>query len=306
MVQLRLGVLTLVVVACGSGSDTRPSDSGTDAKADATTIDAATDAATDAPQSCLDAGHEAADRYPVGDNCNFCDCMADGMSLCTTRTCPADGPTCMYNGTTHTYAERFPATDGENECVCAASGLACTRRGVGLPEEGAILLESLDEVCGDDTEFTGKAVLAGLPVDDFTTAFPYETARPLYPETLADSSVRVRIVYDSGFVVCRIPQPTQPAIDMEVTVEVMTADGAFNEGFHTYLRRNNFGFVDAWLTVASAPVGGLDGTYDPSCLDAKGLSFSAQVNADGTAEGRVSKICETDILLDVARFNYEP
>lgn len=264
------------------------------------------DASADAGPSCLDEGHAAGDRVPVGDDCNFCECGADGATTCTARTCPAEGPGCTYDGVEHGYGERFAATDGCNECVCAASGLACTRRCSGLAEEGAILLESMNESCGDNDAFTGHAVIAGLPVSDLRAPFDYDAARALYPETRADTEVRFRIVYDGGFVVCRLPSPDQPAIDVEVVLEWITADGAFDEGLHAYLRRNDFGFVDAWLVVASAPVGGLDGTYSPGCLDPNGFSFSAEIEPDGTARGRVSKACETDIGLDVGTFERTP
>lgn len=294
-----------------AGTDAGADDAGSaDAGSDAGDEDAGdedagvSDAGTDAGPSCLDEGHAVGDRVPVGDHCNVCECQSDGSSVCTTRTC-APGPTCEYAGTTHAYGERFAATDGVNECVCAASGLACTRRVPGT-EEGAILLESLDEFCGDNESFTPNAVLAGIPTDDFVADFPYERDRALYPETRPDTRLRVRIVYEEGFAVCRVPSPTQPALDVEAMVEWISEDGAFDEAFHTYLRRNDFGFVDAWLTVGSAPAGGLHGTYDPSCLDPRGFSFAAQVNADGTAEGSISKVCESDILLDVGRFAYAP
>src|SRR5262245_38826683 len=29
-------------------------------------------------KSCIDQGHQAGERYHVGDHCNFCDCHADG------------------------------------------------------------------------------------------------------------------------------------------------------------------------------------------------------------------------------------
>ncbi|MGE0788310.1 MAG: hypothetical protein AB7S26_21735 [Sandaracinaceae bacterium] len=265
----------------------------------------ATDAGSaDAGPSCLDEGHAAGDRYPAGDHCNWCDCGTDGVATCTARTCGSDTPGCDYDGVTHGYGERFNSTDGCNECVCAASGLACTHRCPALPQEGAILLETLDEQCGDDPTFTGRAVIEGLPLDHFTAPFPYERTGPLYPETLPDTNVRVRIAYDGGFIACRIPSPTQPAIDMEVEIDLVTEDGAFDEGFHTYLRRNNFGFLDAWTSVASAPRGGLDGTYAPMCLDDNGFTFAFQVNADGTASGDVSKLCETDILLTVGAYAY--
>lgn len=253
--------------------------------------------------SCLDE-HAAGDRYPVGDDCNFCDCAADGTATCTTRTCPAEPGGCIYDGTAHAYAEMFPSTDGCNDCVCAASGLACTRRDCTVEEEGAILVESLDTPCGDDPTFTANAVLNGLPIDDLIAPLEYATDGPLYPETLPDTTVRVRIVYDGGFAVCRIPNPGQEAFDIEVLVEWMTADGAFDEGFHTYLRRDATSFVDAWYIAVGAPPNGLDGTYNPACFDPNGFSFGATVYADGTAEGNVAKICETDILLGVGTFAY--
>ncbi len=253
--------------------------------------------------SCLDE-HDAGERYSVGDNCNFCDCNADGTTTCTARTCPAAQGGCSYDGVDYAYAERFPATDACNECVCAASGLACTRRDCTVVEEGAILVESLDTPCGTDPSFTANAVLDGLPFDDLMAPFAYATNGPLYPETLPDTNVRVRIVYEGGFAVCRIPNPGQEAFDIEVVVEWMSADGAFDEGFHSYLRRNASGFVDAWLLAIGAPPGGLDGTYNPACLDANGFGFDATIYADQTAEGHVTKLCETDILLDVGSFNY--
>ncbi|MCA9608735.1 MAG: hypothetical protein KC619_24195 [Myxococcales bacterium] len=319
-------LFALLTAACGDAPttdasvplDAGPTDAGgpLDAGADAGTspdasVDASSDASTDAGggsdagPSCLEA-HAPGERFAVGDGCNFCDCHADGTRTCTARTCRALGPSCDYDGTAHAYGERFASTDGVNECVCAASGLACTRRDPILPEEGAILVESLDTPCGDDPTFTARAVLEGLPTDDFTAAFPYDRARSLYPESLPDTTLRVRIVHDDGFVVCRVPMPTQPAFDVEVVVEWITADGAFDEAFHTYLRRNGFGFVDAWQTSASAPVGGLDGTYAPACLDPGGFGFDVQIEPDGTATGSVSKVCEVDILLDVARFTRAP
>lgn len=244
------------------------------------------------------------ERYPVGDDCNFCECNADGTTTCTTRTCPAKMGGCDYGGQAHAYAERFPATDGCNECVCAASGLACTRRPCTTAEEGAILVESLDTPCGPDMTFTAKAVLDGLPVSDIVAPFVYDHASPKYPETLPDTVSRVRIVYDGGFAVCRIPAPGQEAFDIEVLVEWMTADGSFDEGFHTYLRRNAGGFTDAWYLAIGAPKGGLDGTFDPSCFDDNGFGFDATIDANGTADGHVQKLCETDLLLNVGGFAY--
>jgi hypothetical protein len=254
--------------------------------------------------SCLDAGYAAGERYPVGDDCNFCDCNADGSTTCTARTCASNPGGCTYDGVDHAYAERFPATDQCNECVCAASGLACTRRDCTTLEEGAILVETLDTPCGTDPNFTAQAVLDGLPTDDLTAPFVYNTAGNLYPETLPNTTVRVRVVYEGGFAVCRIPAPGQEAFDLEVVAEWITADGAFDEGLHTYLRRNAGGFTDAWYLAASAPFGGLDGTYNPACLDPMGFAFGATFDANGTVTGSVDKVCETDIGLTVGGFAY--
>lgn len=256
--------------------------------------------------SCIDQGHVAGERFAVGDDCNFCDCHADGSTSCSARTCKGTMGGCTYDGVDHAYAERFAATDKCNECVCAASGLACTRRPCSTAEEGAILVESLDTPCGPDSTFTAQSVLDGLPVSDLEAPFLYVKNGPLYPETLPDTKVRFRLAYDGGFAVCRIPAAGQEAFDIEVMVEWITADGSFDEGFHTYLRRNAGGFVDAWLLAASAPPGGLDGTFNPACLDPNGFAFSATINADGTAEGYAAKTCETDIMLSVATWSYVP
>jgi hypothetical protein len=115
------------------------------------------------------------------------------------------------------------------------------------------------------------------------------------------------MVYEEGgYVVCRLPSPEQPAIDIEATVEWMTLDGAFDEGFHTYLRRNNFGFVDGWTTAAAAPLDGLNGDYDPACPNSAGFAFSATIYADETADGSASKVCDFDILYDVGTFLHTP
>ena len=254
--------------------------------------------------SCIDEGHRAGERYSVGDDCNFCDCNADGSSTCTDRTCPSTPGGCDYNGVAHAYGEVFPDSFACNDCVCAASGLACTRRPCTTVEEGAILVESLDTPCGDDPTFTAQAVLDGLPIDDFEAPLLYETSSPIYPETLPDTTVRVRVVYDGGFAVCRIPNPGQEAFDIEVVAEWISEDGSFDEGFHTYLRRDATSFVDAWYLMAAAPPNGLDGSYNPSCLDPNGFGFSVTYDASGVVQGSVSKTCETDISLTVATLLY--
>ena len=266
--------------------------------ADDVAADTSPDVAT--PASCLDFA-SAGERYSVGDNCNFCTCNDDGSSTCTNRLCRNEKPSCTYDGVEYPYAARFSATDGCNVCVCATSGLACTRRCPDLPQEGAILLESLDEACGDDVNFTAQAVLDGLPSADLQSTFFYERKRDFYPETRPDTTGRIRILYEGGHAVCRIPMPTQPAIDIEAVVEFTTADGAFDEGLHTYLRRNNFGFVDAWHVHAGWPVDGLDGDYDPNCLLPNGFAFMVQVNADGSYLSDVLKVCEESIAVPVGR-----
>ncbi len=246
-------------------------------------------------------------RYSAGDACNFCECQADGTELCTQRVCQESIGGCEYGGVAHDYGARFPSADGCNVCVCAASGLACTTRAActDVPDS-AILIESSDTPCGRDPMFTPARVLATLPVSDFEAPFLYERTRPLnlYPETLPDTDVRVRIVYDGGFQVCRLPSLDQPALDIQVTVEWMTADGALHEGFQAYLRRNNFGFLDAWLVHASQPLGGLNGSYMPNCaIDPGDYSFQVQVEPDGHATGSMHRVCETDISLTVGTFD---
>lgn len=93
---------------------------------------------------------------------------------------------------------------------------------------------------------------------------------------------------------------------MEVVVEWMTADGAFDEGFHRYLRRNDVGFLDAWIVHASAPVDGLDGRNPPSHPDPQEIVFSALFHADGDVGGDVFKVCEVDITLTVGAFDTTP
>ncbi len=315
-----LAAATLVTVSALAGCSCATTSTARDAAApDAVTPDAGSDAGTDAAASDdvgLDAGgrdapatctHPVGERYPAGDACNFCECGADGQETCTVRRCFDSIGGCTYAGVMHAYGERFPSSDQCNECVCAASGLACTVRD-SCPDVpvSAILLESMDAPCGTNTAFTPRAVLEGLPVTDFTAPFLYHRERPpnLYPELLPDTTVRVRIVYDDGFLVCRIPSPDQPALDIQIMAELITEDGAFDEGFPAYLRRNDFGFLDAWLVDASAPLGALHGTYTPNCaLDPGGYTFGVQVDPDGHASGGVTRICETDILLDVASFD---
>lgn len=265
---------------------------------DTSDSDDADGADAEVPTRCPD-GLVPGDRFAKGDHCNACECGTDGAATCTKRECRNDKPSCDYGEATYAYGERFAADDRCNECVCAASGLACTRRCSGLPEEGAILVEDLDEPCGETLSFTARSVLNELPSDDITGPFLYNRAGTLYPETRPDTSGRLRIQYEGGFIVCRLPMIEQPAFDIEVSIEWMTGDGAFDEGAHTYLRKNGFGFVDAWYVVGSWPHGGLDGEYDSTCLDPRGYSLSGQVDRDGTTAVLVFKTCETDIGLEV-------
>lgn len=314
-----------LVSACGSSDAGLPSDPADDAgvqdaadRPDAgggpITPDAGGDAggdAGDAAKSCLDAGRAAGERFPKGDGCNSCECLADGTLECTTRACPTSPNTCTYNGVEREFAERFPSVDGCNECVCAATGLACTRRTCdgGLdPTPSAILVESLDEPCGDAPGFTARAVLAGLPHWKLTAPFVYDRDRPAahYPETLPDTTATLRITYDAGYAVCRLSSPTQAAFDIEVLLEWMTADGAFDEGFHTYLRRQASAFTDVWSLFGTRRDGELNGTYTPACPEARGTLFMATLDADGSATGDVQKICETDLALSVGSWSLGP
>ncbi|MCB9600762.1 MAG: hypothetical protein H6724_08835 [Sandaracinus sp.] len=312
--------VSLLSMACGGGSGS--ADSGLDAALDANLADTGTDAfvvldagldappddaGTDAPEgpSCLDT-HEAGDEIIDADHCNVCTCQEDGSFACTDRVCPETllGG-CDYDGTTHDYGARFPATDGCNECVCAASGLACTRRECSEAEEGAILLEALDQPCGREG-FTAQSVLQGIPYTELTAPFVYQRDGTLYPETLPDTELTLRLQYVGGFLVCRIPSEDQVAMDLEIAARWQTADGAFDEVLHAYLRRNDFGFVDAWTTVASRQHDVLVGTYTPDCLDPGSLSFAAQVNADGSASATIAKTCEIDIGLTVGEATRDP
>lgn len=303
-----------LAVGCSCASSPAPVDAATpdtsvlgeDVGLDAASLlDVGRDApGRDTPAICT---HPVGERYPAGDACNFCECGPDGQETCSVRRCFDSIGGCTYDGVMHAYGERFPSSDQCNECVCAASGLACTVRAActDVPSS-AILLESMDAPCGTNTAFTPRAVLEGLPVTDFTAPFLYQRNRSAnqYPELLPDTTVRVRIVYDGGFLVCRIPSPDQPALDIQIMAELITEDGAFDEGFPAYLRRNDFGFLDAWLVDASAPYGALHGSYLPNCaLDPGGYAFGIQVEPNGHASGGVTRLCETDILLDIATFD---
>ncbi len=256
----------------------------------------------DAP-SCL-ASHTAGEHYPLGDRCNFCDCSAAGVETCTTRTCAPPFTTCDFEGTDYDYGQTFDLGDGCNECVCAASGIACTRREcAGAREEGAILLEDLNESCGDRAGFTAGNVLAEMPFDTIDAPFLYERMRETYPETRADTTISLRIAYAGGFAVCRLEAADRAAIDMEVVLEWQTADGAFDEGLHAYLRKNDFGFLDAWFVQSTLPLASIEGTYTPGCSLPRDLSFSAQIERMGpAASGSVGKTCEGDIGLTVGTF----
>ena len=151
--------------------------------------------------------------------------------------------------------------------------------------------------------FTGQTVLDYVDAAQYDATFVYERQRVLYPEGRPDTTVSLRVAHLDGFVVCRIPKPDQEAIDIEVFVEWVTADGAFDEGFHTYLRRQNKGFVDAAHTIAAAAHDGLHGAYRPECVDAGDLTFEAEFSAEGAVQGSVHKTCETDISLPVGEFS---
>jgi len=273
---------------------------------------ASLDVGADAPMpadaaSCLTEGHLAGERFPAGDGCNFCDCNSDGTRICTDRECGAPFTTCVHDGVMHDYGVRFALGDGCNDCLCAPSGLACTRRTcTGAREEGAILLESMNEQCGDNVAFTAARVLADLPRLDFVAPFQYDRMRALSPETLPDTTIHVRIVA-GDFAVCRLQMPGQAAIDMDALLEVQTADGAFNEGGRAYLRKNDFGFVDAWFSLLPIRLAAIHGTYRPSCrFTPRDLMFSVQVDRTGAVSGAIDKTCEADISLTVGAFQLPP
>jgi hypothetical protein len=290
-----IGDISDIEISDADTSDTTADDVSISETSDADDADGAD---AEVPVRCPD-GLMPGDRFAKGDHCNACECGESGAATCTKRECRNDKPSCDYGAVTYAYGERFAADDRCNECVCAASGLACTRRCSGLPEEGAILVEDLDAPCGETLSFTARSVLDELPSDDIIGPFVYNRSGALYPETRPDTSGRLRIQYEGGFIVCRLPMIEQPAFDIEVSLEWLTGDGAFDEGVHTYLRKNGFGFVDAWYVVGSWPHGALDGEYDSTCLDPSGYSLSGQIDRDGTTAVSVFKTCETDIGLEV-------
>jgi hypothetical protein len=212
---------------------------------------------------------------------------------------------CEYDGTTYAYAERFDATDACNSCVCAASGLACTRREACDPEfdEGAILLESLDAPCGPFDDFNAEWVLTNLSPWERTGPLDYENAGPLYPESLADTTMTVRVTFPADlYIVCRIPSPGQEALDLEAVLEWQSEDGAFDEGQHTYVRRNYGGFLEAFTSVGALDSSELSGSYSPGCPDAGGVSIAPRWSDTGDAEAGLFKTCEVDIGLSVGQW----
>lgn len=245
------------------------------------------------------------ERVYLGDGCNFCDCTDAGLENCTARTCVPINPGCDYDGMSYAYAEHFPSTDGCNECVCAASGLACTRREKCKDgkEEGAILVESLDETCGGVEGFTAQFVFDTLEPAQRSGPFDYANDGPIYPETLDDTNMTVTVHYEDGFIVCRVPAPGQEAFDIEAIIEWQSEDGAFDEGQQTYIRRNARGFVDAITLIMTVAPGDIYGTYVHDCLDAGPISFGPNFEEDDSANGFAFKICETDIGLVLADWN---
>lgn len=245
-------------------------------------------------------------HYPAEDTCNWCECSADGLETCTTRACVVSDNTCEYGGEPHPYGVRFDAGNGCNECVCAASGLACTVRDCGVIENSAILLDSLDDACGEE-DFTGHALLAYLQAG-YDAGFSYDRDRPanLYPETAADSRIAVNVAYDGGYIVCRMPDSNQAAIDMDARLELRTADGAFDEGMQVYLRRTESVFWDGVSVLGGVipSASALHGTYDPNCLDAGALSVYVDFDHEGRSTGSINKVCEIDMSLPVGTWSY--
>lgn len=272
----------------GSSSSSADSDTSSSSGGDAST--------STGPAACADEGA----RIYQGDGCNFCTCTGGELVDCTARTCVPLSEGCTYDGTAYAYAERFESTDGCNECVCAASGLACTRREMCEDgnEEGAILLEDDDALCGGVKAFNGGLIKAGLEPLSRTGPLDYDETSPLYPDASATTPMTLSITFpEDGYVVCRIPNPGQEALDLEAVLEWQTEDGRFDEGQHTYVRRNARGFLMASTGVMSFAPGEINGSYTPACPAAGPVSLAPRWNFDGTAEAFVSKTCEVDIGL---------
>ena len=316
MISLRfrtpLLLASTLLGACAANEDTRTSSDvppdaslGTDPDAQVSAEggrDAAVDATStaDAFVPCATPGQ----RLPANDGCNWCDCRADGTTSCSTRVCPTSPYFCEYGGIRHPYAEKFNAADGCNKCVCAMSGLACTRRSCSTAEEGAILLESLSDTCGGIATLTGQHALDYLGATPIVAPFHYDRDRIDYPETRADTTLTFRPMFDNGFIVCRIPQPGQEAIDLELKVELTTEDGAFDEGLHSFLTYRRSQFRDAADFVdGRSMIPFVHGAYTPNCFDPAGITYSAEFHPDGhSAIGRIAKACETDISLEVGNW----
>ena len=150
-------------------------------------------------------------------------------------------------------------------------------------------------------------MLEGLPHRELTVPLAYNRVGPLYPESREDTQLTLRVLRDqAGYAVCRIPSAGQEAIDMEVLVEWFSDDGAFDETFRSYLRRNAGGFTNEWNTVSSLAPGTLNGDYTPGCPDFRGYAFAATFDFDGSATGSATKTCEADISLTIASFDFTP
>ena len=251
--------------------------------------------------ACADEGA----RVYQGDGCNFCTCEGGELVDCSDRECEPISDGCTYDGTTYAYAERFDSTDECNECVCAASGLACTRREdcENGNEEGAILLEDDLTLCGDVKDFNGALVRDGLEPLSRTGPLDYDETSPLYPDDFPTTDMTLTIAFpEDGYVVCRIPSAGQEALDLEAVIEWQTDDGRFDEGQHTYVRRNARGFLLATTSVMSFSPEGIHGSYSPDCPDAGSIGLGPRWNFDGTAESTINKTCEVDIGLSVGNW----
>ncbi len=301
------------VGSTAEGTDPSSSGSTTGSASGDTGSTGSSDTSGDASSSSgettgLTACEAVGERIYMGDGCNFCDCTDAGLDNCTERACVPLSDGCEYDGSTYAYAEQFDADDDCNLCVCAASGLACTRREECDPgfDQGAILLESSDAPCGPFDDFTGAWVMDNLAPLERTGPLDYENAGPLYPETLADTAMTLRVTFpEDGYIVCRIPSPGQEALDLEAVLEWQSEDGAFDEGQHTYVRRNYGGFLDAFTGVSALDPGELTGTYSPACPDAGAVSIAPQWNDIGDAGAGLFKTCEVDIGLSVGQWSAE-